>query len=130
VSTNFFDGTSISLLEAMASGVFPVVSDIAGNREWLTGRGDSLLFDPNNTLELAHCLAVAILNKSLRENAVDMNRQRVIDRGHRQKNMAILGDAYRILIDQAKQGKPYLLRGLRLAAHGLSSPKDSDSPTG
>jgi len=81
VSATSFDGTSISLLEAMASGAFPVVSDIAGNREWLTGRGDSLLFDPNKTLQLTRCLELAILNKSLREKAVDINRQRVITYG-------------------------------------------------
>jgi glycosyltransferase involved in cell wall biosynthesis len=104
VSAQFFDGTSISLLEAMAAGAFPVVSDIPGNREWLTGRGDSLLFDPYDTQELSQCLEVAILNKSLRKKLVDINRQRVIKYGDRQKNMALLANAYGMLIDQSKQG--------------------------
>ncbi len=101
VSATSFDGTSVPLLEAMASGAFPVVSDIAGNREWLTGRGDSLLFDPNNAPELTHCLELAILNQSLREKAVDINRQRVITYGDRQKNMAVLAEAYRLLTGQS-----------------------------
>lgn len=35
VSTSTVDGSSISLLEAMASGAVPVVTDIPGNREWV-----------------------------------------------------------------------------------------------
>lgn len=36
VSTARSDGTSISLLEAMASGPVPIVTDIPGNRQWVT----------------------------------------------------------------------------------------------
>lgn len=36
VSPSFSDGTSVSLLEAMAVGCFPVVTDIPTNREWVT----------------------------------------------------------------------------------------------
>ena len=36
VSTSLYDGTSVSLLEAMGSGAFPVVTDIPANREWIT----------------------------------------------------------------------------------------------
>lgn len=35
VSCSVVDGASVSLLEAMASGVLPLVSDIPGNREWI-----------------------------------------------------------------------------------------------
>jgi glycosyltransferase involved in cell wall biosynthesis len=36
VSTSLYDGTSVSLLEAMGSGAFPIVTDIPANREWIT----------------------------------------------------------------------------------------------
>jgi glycosyltransferase involved in cell wall biosynthesis len=36
VSTSSYDGTSVSLLEAMGSGAFPIVMDIPSNREWIT----------------------------------------------------------------------------------------------
>ncbi len=40
------DGTSVSLLEAMACGIPPVVRDIPGNREWVTpGRNGWLVAD-------------------------------------------------------------------------------------
>ncbi len=43
VSVSRSDSTSQSLLEAMAAGLFPIVSDIAGNREWVTHRGEGYL---------------------------------------------------------------------------------------
>ena len=60
VSASRSDGTSLSLLEAMAAGAFPVVSDIPANREWLTGQGDGLLFDVDGDKMLADCLEKAI----------------------------------------------------------------------
>src|SRR4030067_1725037 len=35
VSTSPYDGTSVSLLEALASGTFPIATDIPANREWI-----------------------------------------------------------------------------------------------
>lgn len=43
VSLSRSDSTSQSLLEAMAAGLFPVVSDIEGNREWVTHRREGYL---------------------------------------------------------------------------------------
>ena len=45
VSTSLSDGASQSLLEAMAIGVFPVVSDIAANREWILDGKNGFLFE-------------------------------------------------------------------------------------
>jgi glycosyltransferase involved in cell wall biosynthesis len=36
VSTSLYDGTSVSLLEAMGAGALPIVTDIPANREWIT----------------------------------------------------------------------------------------------
>ncbi|HSQ61489.1 MAG TPA: glycosyltransferase family 4 protein, partial [Acidobacteriota bacterium] len=41
VSMSRSDSTSQSLLEAMAAGLYPVVSDIAGNRAWVGSRDRS-----------------------------------------------------------------------------------------
>ncbi len=43
VSTSLHDGTSVSLLEAMGSGAFPVVTDIPANREWITNGENGFL---------------------------------------------------------------------------------------
>ena len=54
VSTALSDGASVSLLEAMACGAFPVVADIAANREWIDDGKNGLLFSagvPDDTID-------------------------------------------------------------------------------
>ena len=53
------DSTSQSLLEAMAAGLFPVVSDIAGNREWVTHRQEGYLVPVGDADALACAIAEA-----------------------------------------------------------------------
>ena len=48
VSVSRSDSTSQSLLEAMASGLLPIVTDIAGNREWVTHRREGYLVPPGD----------------------------------------------------------------------------------
>jgi glycosyltransferase involved in cell wall biosynthesis len=98
VSASLSDGTSPALLEAMASGAFPVVSNIAANREWLPGQGESLLFDPRDTKDLEACLARAITEGPMRLQAVEVNRARVRKTANRANNMEILSRAYERLI--------------------------------
>ena len=43
VSVPVSDGTSVSLLEAMAAGCLPVLSDLPANREWVQDGRDGLL---------------------------------------------------------------------------------------
>lgn len=44
VSASHSDGSSVSLMEALASGLPALVSDIPGNREWITTGQDGWLF--------------------------------------------------------------------------------------
>jgi glycosyltransferase involved in cell wall biosynthesis len=53
VSLSRSDSTSQSLLEAMAAGLVPVVSDIAGNREWIVHRREGLLVPCGDALAVA-----------------------------------------------------------------------------
>jgi glycosyltransferase involved in cell wall biosynthesis len=53
VSLSRSDSTSQSLLEAMAAGLAPVVTDIAGNREWIVHRREGLLVPVDDALAVA-----------------------------------------------------------------------------
>jgi glycosyltransferase involved in cell wall biosynthesis len=74
VSTSLYDGTSVSLLEAMASGCFPVVSDIPSNQEWIRDGENGFLFPVNDEQYLANKIIDAIRDKGLLEKARKENR--------------------------------------------------------
>lgn len=77
VSTSKSDSTSVSLLEAMAAGCFPVVSDIAGNREWVKDGVGGLLFPAGDANALADALRRAQQDIALRSQAALHNRRLV-----------------------------------------------------
>lgn len=56
VSASHWDGTSVSLLEALASGLFPVVSKIPANEEWVENGRNGYLFDAGDSAALADVL--------------------------------------------------------------------------
>ena len=74
VSTSLHDGTSVSLLEAMASGVFPVVTDIPANREWIKDGKNGFLVPVNDEQYLANKIIDAIRDKGLLEKARKENQ--------------------------------------------------------
>ncbi len=95
VSSSLWDGTSISLLEAMSSGIFPVVSRIPSNLDWLEHGRSALMFDCGDLEGLAACLAEAIASPDLRLAAMAANREVAEARADRCKNMAALEQLYR-----------------------------------
>ena len=80
VSISRSDSTSQSLLEAMSSGLLPIVSDIAGNREWVTHRREGYLVPVGD----AEALACAIQESAHDPESGAMRaraRARVLERG-------------------------------------------------
>jgi glycosyltransferase involved in cell wall biosynthesis len=65
VSTSLSDGTSVSLLEAMAAGTFPVVTDIPANREWIRDGENGFLIPVKDIGLLAQRIVDAIRNQDL-----------------------------------------------------------------
>jgi glycosyltransferase involved in cell wall biosynthesis len=81
VSTSFSDGTSASLLEAMACSLAPVVTEIDGNKEWVKDGVNGLLVPVANSEKLAEKILSLVndyeLRRILEEKAVETVRVRV-----------------------------------------------------
>jgi glycosyltransferase involved in cell wall biosynthesis len=69
VSTSLYDGTSVSLLEAMVAGSFPVVTDIPSNREWIVDGKNGFLVPIDEAGILASRILDAIRNRDLLEKS-------------------------------------------------------------
>lgn len=91
VSVALSDGTSLSLMEALASGAFPVLSNIPANEEWVDREAkNGLLVSCGDPLELAIALTTAIQNEALRAAASLRNRQLILERADLKSNMAVM----------------------------------------
>lgn len=75
--TSTSEGTSISLLEAMSSGVCPVVTDVGGNRAVLGPGLAQLLVPSNDEAALAGKWAEYLESSALRLAATDQAQRRV-----------------------------------------------------
>jgi glycosyltransferase involved in cell wall biosynthesis len=94
VSTSLCDGTSVSLLEALASGAFPVVTDIPSNREWITNAENGFLVPTGNEYILARKIVEAIRNKELLVEANEKNRKLIEQRAHWKTNIRKIANIY------------------------------------
>lgn len=90
LSASRSDSTSVSLLEAMAGGALPVVSDIEGNREWVAEGDGARLFAPGEAPALALALDRALDDPAWAERACARNRRVVEERGDAARNMALI----------------------------------------
>jgi len=104
VSASHWDGASLSLMEAMACGAFPVVSDIAANREWLTDGTTALMFPPGDAGALARLILSLRERATLMEAAVRANRRTVVERADRTRNLARLLDRLEGMSAAARPG--------------------------
>lgn len=94
LSASHRDGASLSLLEAMACGAYPIVSDISANRLWISHGRNGLLHEVGSSISLAHCVKSALQEPELMPSALRMNRSLILERGDRRKNMQSLEGMY------------------------------------
>jgi len=80
ISSSLSDSTPVSLLEAMALGAFPVVSDLPAKGEWVVDGLNGLLFDPSCPAELARKLEECFARPGLVQRARELNRSLVRER--------------------------------------------------
>ncbi|MBI4581443.1 MAG: glycosyltransferase [Planctomycetes bacterium] len=87
ISASLSDGTSVSLLEAIATGVFPVVSRIPANEPWIEDGRTGLLFEPGRADQLAAALETALDRLDLRQSAKTINRAKLEQEANLPRNM-------------------------------------------
>lgn len=97
VSVPSSDGTSVTLLEAMAAGAYPVVSDLPANREWVTESSGAVVA-AKDVSGIAEAIIAGLKDPSRREAAAGLNRQLVRREGGWETNMQRMEDAYRRLV--------------------------------
>lgn len=98
LSASLSDGTSVSLLEGMATGLLPVVTRIPANEPWVVHGRTGLLFEPGSPESLAQQLETAMDDAELRKRAFEENRGRVNDGGNMPLNLQRLAEALEGLV--------------------------------
>lgn len=87
LSASLTDSTSVSLLEAMAAGCFPIVTDLPGNREWVEPGGNGLLFEPANSDALVEKMIYAVTHPELVDDAIIYNKNLIQKRANFEENL-------------------------------------------
>lgn len=94
VSSSYSDGTSVSLLEAMACQLPVVVTDLPSNREWVTPGVNGWLVPPGDTQALSSAIVEALEKKDKAKAMVERNISLTRQKADWDKNFSILLEAY------------------------------------
>jgi len=94
VSTSKSDSTSVSLLEAMASGAIPVVTDLPANREWITDGENGLVVKERTPRALAAAILEALESPDFIAGAREINYLVINERGLWRENMKRVEEAF------------------------------------
>ncbi len=87
VSPSVHDGTPNTLIEGMAAGCLPVAGDTESIREWVMPDVNGLLCDPENSVDIADKVHVALRSNEFRKEAAVKNRQIVATRVDRETTL-------------------------------------------
>ena len=105
ISASHSDGSSISLLEAMACGKPAIVSDIPGNREWVDPGVNGWLFRDGDEGALCRLILLAVENRAQLQRMGGSGRVLAEQRADWKQNFPQLLRAYEMAV-QGKTGKP------------------------
>ncbi len=97
------DGTPLSLLESMALGAFPIVSNIQPNREWIEDKRNGFLVDENSPEEIAQVVISALENQELIKSAFDQNLAIIKSRADYVKNIQKMKAIYKSYFEHVEE---------------------------
>ncbi|MFC1475987.1 glycosyltransferase [Candidatus Zixiibacteriota bacterium] len=99
VSCSASDGTSVSLLESLALGLYPLVTDIPANREWIKDGVNGRLFPVGDAAALARVILEVSKDRHQWPEVIDRNRALIKERALWPDNMAQVERAMMRLIE-------------------------------
>ena len=102
VSTSLSDGTSLSLLEAMACALPVVVTEIPSNKEWVIDGYNGFLVPPKKPGEVSKRVLTLLKNSNTREDMGQKNLAIAKDKADWNKNVDKLEGIYKALKDILK----------------------------
>jgi glycosyltransferase involved in cell wall biosynthesis len=94
ISPSHVDGSSVSLMEALASGLPCLVSDIPGNREWIVEGQNGWLFRDGDADDLAEKISYAIKNRGSSKKMGESARKTAEQKADWRQNFGKLLEAY------------------------------------
>jgi len=98
VSSSLSDGTSNSLLEAMACELAPIVTDIPANQPWINDGENGFLFPTRDYKTLASKIIYLLNNEEVRKNFGRRSREIVQKKAEQQTEMKKLEGVYHELV--------------------------------
>jgi L-malate glycosyltransferase len=97
ISPSHVDGSSVSLLEALACGMPCLVSDIPGNKEWVEEGVNGWLFRDGNADDLAEKILYAIKHRREFKRIGESARKTAEERADWRKNFGKLLETYHVI---------------------------------
>jgi glycosyltransferase involved in cell wall biosynthesis len=97
ISTSLADSTSLSLQEAMASGLAPVVTDLPANREWVTDGENGFIVPPNDIHTLAEKVVYLLNNNNVRTSFGKVGQKLIRERAEYRTEMGRVENMYKEL---------------------------------
>jgi L-malate glycosyltransferase len=103
LSASYSDGSSVSLMEALACGLPALVSDIPGNLEWITPGKQGWLFKTGDADDLARRIVYAVQQRDELETMKLEARALADQRADWVKNFAQLMRAYDLAVERRRK---------------------------
>jgi L-malate glycosyltransferase len=98
ISPSHVDGSSVSLMEALASGLPCLVSDIPGNKEWIVDGENGWLFRDGDVDDLSEKILYAIKNRRSFKKISESARKTAEQKANWKKNFGKLLETYDLTI--------------------------------
>lgn len=98
ISASYSDGSSVSLMEALASGLPVLVSDIPGNQEWINQAKNGYLFETGSVEKLTNAILNIVKNKNLLPQIRQEARKTAEKKANWDENFPKLLEAYQLAL--------------------------------